>query len=205
MRDINFFEDYVDKNQFKIDKKLIFSSLLLLLVLAFFMFSIFNYISIKQDEKVVASLKEIAEDEKTLEKVAEIKEREIEVSEFRESVEKIILLDENLEKTDIISKKLIDDITRKMPDELFITSISMGTSDIQIVGVAEDKWSVAEFEKGLESIDDFDDTFVSNITKEEEYYSFNINILIEDVMFDGEDSGENSEEDSEEETEEVED
>ena len=190
MRDLNFFEPYIEKKQFKIDRKLVYSSLGILVVLVFLMYSIFNYITIKQEEKIVASLKDIAENEKTLEKVAEIKEKEVEVAEFRESVEKIILLDENLEKTDIISQKLIDDITRKMPSELFITSITMGTSDIQIVGVAEDKWSVAEFEKGLESVDGIGSVFVSNISNQDGHYGFNINIMIEDVIVDGEDSEE---------------
>lgn len=186
MRDLNFFEPYIEKKQFKLDRKLIYSSLGILVVLVFFAYSTLNYINIKQDEKLVESLREIAENEKTLKKVEEIKAKEVEVQDFKESVEKIILLDKNLEKTDIISERLLDDITGKMPSELFITSITMGTSDIQMVGLAEDKWSIAEFEKGLEGIDTLGDVFVSNISNQQNHYSFNINIMIEDVMVDGE-------------------
>lgn len=186
MRDLNFFEAYIEKREFKLDRKLIYSSLGLLIVLLFFMYSIFNYINIKQEEKIVASLKEIAENEKTLEKVEEIKDKEIEVAEFKKSVGKIILLDESLEETDIISKGLLDDINKNMPSGVFITSITMNTSEIHIVGIAEDKWGIAEFGKGLEDIDYLGDVFVSNISNQEDHYSFNINIMAGDVMIDAE-------------------
>lgn len=186
MKDLNFFEPYIEKREFKLDRKLIYTSLGLLVVLIFFVYSIFNYILIKQDEKTVASLKEIVEDADTLEKVAEIKVKEEEVAEFRDSVQKIVLLDESLQETDIISGKLLNDITGQMPSNLVITSISMGIADIQIVGVSDDKWSIAEFGKGLEDIEDLGDVFVSNISSEMDHYGFNINIMIEDVIIDEE-------------------
>lgn len=186
MKDLNFFEPYIEKRLYKFDRKLIYSSLGILIVLVFFVYSIFNYILIKQEEKTIASLKEIAEDKSTIKKVKEIKIKEVETAKFKESVEKIILLDSSLESTDIINQKLLDDITRRMPSELFITSITMSLLEIQITGVSEDKWSIAEFEKGLEGIDRIEEVFVSNISNQEGQYSYNINIIIEDVMTDGE-------------------
>lgn len=125
MRDLNFFEPYIDKKDFKFDRKLVYSSIGIFIVLLFFMYSIFNYLIIRQEEKNVASLQSVAEDPQTLEKVEEIKLKEREVGEFRESVEKIILLDKSLDDVDIINKNLLDQINRKMPKGLFISSMTM--------------------------------------------------------------------------------
>lgn len=185
MKDLNFFEPYIEKREFKVDRKLVYASLGILIVIIFFVYSVFNYILIRQEEKTIASLKEIGDNEQTLQKIEEIKEKQAEVEEFRESVDKIVMLDESLQKTDKIASNLLEDITRKMPNEVFITSISISASDIQIVGIAEDNWSIAEFGRGLEDID-LGDVFISNISNQDNHYNFNINIMTEDVIGDGE-------------------
>lgn len=186
MRDLNFFEDYIDKSDFKIDKRLIYFTISAFVVLSFLTYTIFNYIVIRQETKIVASLQDIAEDPKTLAKVEEIQEKEIEVSEFRDSVEKIRKLDDIIESKDIISESLLDQIILKMPVDLFLTSIGINIDDIQLVGMAKDKWSIAEFGRGLEILDNVENIFISNIALQEDNYNFNINITLEDVNIDGE-------------------
>lgn len=190
MRDLNFFEDYIEKDQFKIDKKFIYFTVFAFVVLSFFTYSIYNYMIIRQETKIVSSLKAIAENPETLKNVEEIKEKEVKVKSFRDSVEKIRALDNIIDSKDIISESLLDSITLKMPEDLFLTSISINNNDIQLVGMARDKWSIAEFEKGLEALDNVEDIFISNISLQEDYYNFNINITMEDVNMDGEESEE---------------
>lgn len=190
MRDLNFFENYVEKKEFRIDKKLVYISLSIFIFLSFLTYSFYNHMIIKEETKIVASLKSIAEDTKTLKKVEEIQEKEVEVQEFRDSVEKISKLDSIIESKDIISESLLNNITITMPDGVFLTSIGVNNSDIQLVGVAKDKWSIAEFEKGLENLDKVEDIFISNISLQENYYNFNVNITMEDVNIDGEESKE---------------
>ena len=45
MRDLNFFEDYVEKDHFRIDKKLIYFALAAFVLLSFLTYSIYNYMS----------------------------------------------------------------------------------------------------------------------------------------------------------------
>lgn len=182
MRDLNFFEPYIEKKEFKLDRKLIYTTLAILVVAVFAMITLLNYFEIKQEEATIAKLREVAEDEETLRKVAEIKDQEEEIGEFRDSVEKIVLLDESLQETDIISGRLLGEITSKMPNEITMSSMSLGMSDVQIVGVADDKWSVAEFAKGLEEIEELGDVFVSNISNEQGYFSFSLNIMIDEII-----------------------
>ena len=190
MRDLNFFEDYVEKDHFRIDKKLIYFALAAFVVLSFLTYSIYNYMIIRQETKIVASLKVVAENPETLDNVEKIKVKEVEVNDFRTSVEKIRKLDEIIESKDIISESLLNQIILSMPEDLFLTSIGINNNDIQLVGMSKDKWSVADFRRGLDSLEGVEDIFISNITLQEDYYNFNINITLEEVNIDGEESEE---------------
>lgn len=190
MRDLNFFEDYIEKDQLKIDKKLVCFTVSIFIVLSVFTYSLYNSMIIKQETKIVASLKTVAENRETLKTVEKIKEKEFEVKEFRFFVEKIRKLNNIIESKDIINESLLDSITFKIPKDLFLTSIGINNNDIQLVGMAKDKWSIAEFQKGLEVLHNVEDIFISNISLQEEYYTFNINITVEDLNIYGEESEE---------------
>jgi len=186
MNDLNFFEPYIEKTDFKISKKAIYLSLLLIAIISFASLTIYNAIFIKGEEKVVDSLKAMANNTKTIERVEAIREKEIEVDEFRDSVDKIRQLNKTLEDKDLIKESLLDNITSKMPEDLFLTSISIYNKDIQLVGISKDKWSIADLEKGLEDIEQIDEIFISSISLEDDYYNFNVNITIKDVSNSGE-------------------
>lgn len=186
MKDLNFFEPFIEKTDYRISSKVIYLSLFLVVIISFATFTTYNAILIKGEAKLVDSLKIMANNQKLIDRVELIQEKEIEVSEFRDSVDKIRQLNKTLEDKDIIKESLLDDITSKMPEDLFLTSISIHNKDIQLVGISKDKWSIAELEKGLEGIDGIDEIFISNISLQDDYYNFNVNITIKDVSNSGE-------------------
>ncbi|MFA7412200.1 MAG: PilN domain-containing protein [Tissierellaceae bacterium] len=186
MRDLNFFEPYIEKKEFRIDRKLIYFTLSSFLVLLLTVYFIFNAIVIRQETRIVESLRSTAEDPKTLEKVNEIKEKEVEVNDFRNSVDKITQLDKTIENRDIVDESLLNDITSKIPDDLSLTSLSIHNREVNIVGVSRDKWSIAEFGKGMENLGIHEDIFISNISLQETYYNFSINMVLRGESDDGE-------------------
>lgn len=185
MRDLNFFENYIEKDQFKIDKKIVCFALSIFLVLFFCTYSLYNHILIKQEISVVNNLKSVAENPELLSKIDKIQERKIEVSKFKDSVGRIRELDQIMESKDIINELLLDSIISIMPEDLFLTSIGINNDDIQLVGIAGGKRSIAEFEKGLEMLENVEEIFVSNISLQEDYYNFNVSIIMGDVSIDG--------------------
>ena len=188
MKDLNFFEPYIEKTEFKIDKKLVIMVLSAIIILSLGMYIVYNSIKIKQETGMVQSLREIAEDPIALEKVKNIQTKELEVSEFRESVEKIRQLDRIIAEKDIIDESLLEIIISKMPEDLFFTSLNIHDKEIQIVGIAKDKWSIAELQKGLEDLQDSREIFISNISFQEDYYNFTINIMLGAVTEHGEEA-----------------
>ncbi len=179
-------DPFIEKKEFKLDRKLIYTTLASLLILAFITYSIFNYIIIKQDTQVVNQLRSIAEDPKTLDKVAAIRAKEAEVIDFRDSVNKITRLDNTIESRDIVKESLLREITAKMPEDVFLNSLNIRNDVIDIVGTGPDKWTIAEFQKGLEDLDIHDDIFVSNISQEGLRYNFSINMQLRGEDFNGE-------------------
>lgn len=197
MKDLNFFESYIEKREFKIEKQLIFYSIAVLIIIFIILYTILNQIKISQISRDIAKLKLTVEDERISGKVKEISKKEKEVNEFKVALEKIKLLDETVKENNIIDEYILENITSRMPENVFFTSISIYTDIIQIIGVSKDKWSVAGLGKSLESIKEFKEIFVTNISSSEEHYNFTLNINLKDVNIDGEMAADEENEDKE--------
>ena len=186
MKDLNFFEPYIEKREFNIDKRLIYYSIVTLLIIFIVFYSIFNQIKIRRISKDVTKLRSIVEDGRINKKVAEISEKKKEVIKFNESLDKIKLLDNTIEENNIIDDYLLESITSRMPEDVFFTSISIYIDNIEIIGISKDKWSIAELGKSLESIEEFKEIFITNISSNEDNYNFVLNINLKDVNIDEE-------------------
>lgn len=186
MRDLNFFDPYIEKREFKLDKMFFFYLIISLGVLYLAVTGIFNQLQIGKLNKEVSSLQVIAENPQTLQKVQEVQAMESELNTFREEVTKIKELNQILAAGNVIDENLLLVITSKMPEDVFFTNFSAYGREIQISGISKDKYSIAELSKGLEDIDYVDDIFISNITAEEDFYRFSLNITLEDVNVIGE-------------------
>ncbi|NLL81616.1 MAG: hypothetical protein GX231_04820 [Tissierellia bacterium] len=184
MRDLNFFEPYIEKRQFKLDRILFLYFLLLVCIIGVFLLGIYNQIRINLLENQIEKRLEATENPKTLKKVNEIKELEKEMIAFKEEVDRIIELDRIIEETSVINEELLYDIRSKMPGDLFLTNFSANDRSVQISGVSRDSYSIAEFSKGLELINNVESVFVSSINNIEDYYSFVLNLTFKDVGMD---------------------
>lgn len=185
MKDLNFFESYIEKKEFKFDKIFILYILFIIIFVYVSFTAIYNKVQISKLRAEISEKIVIAEEPKAVNKVKEIKELENEVKVFREEVDRIINLDEIIEESDKIGEGILKSIKSKMPADLFMRSFSAYSNEIQISGMAKDTYTIAEFAKGLGEIEEVDDIFLSNIVSEEAYYSFNLTLRLEDVTDDG--------------------
>lgn len=184
MSDLNFFEPYIEKREFKFNKMVLLYTLLLLCIVGVVTIGAYNQFQIAMLQEQVKARLEIAEDPKIVNKYNEIKELENEMVVFKEEVDKIIEMDKNIAKNDIISEELLSEINSKMPAELFLTNFSASGRNIQITGVAKDSNSIAEFSKGLGFIKDVESVFISSINNVEGNYNFVLNTIFKDVNID---------------------
>lgn len=186
MNDLNFFEPYVEKREFKFNKIYFLYGILLLSVVGALGLGIYNQVKISMLEDQIADRKEVTENPKTVEKYNEVKELETELRTFSEELDGIMQLDEDIAARDIIGEELLYEISSRMPADLFLTSVTANGRDISMSGLAKDSYSVAEFSKGLEFMEDVGSVFVSNISSDDIYYNFSLKMNFKDVTIDEE-------------------
>ncbi len=184
MSDLNFFEPYIEKRDFKFNKIILLYLLFVVCVAAIAALGVYNYIQISNLQGQVASRRALAEDPKLVNKYNEIKVLENEMVVFKQEVDNIIKMDKTIAKTDIISEDLISQVRAKMPEGLFLTNLNASGRDIQISGTAKDSKTIAEFSKGLGLINDVESVFIANINNVDGNYNFILNTIFKDVNID---------------------
>lgn len=184
MSDLNFFEPYIEKREFKFNKIVLLYTLLVLCIVGVATIGAYNQFQIVMLQNQVKDRLAVAEDSNIVNKYNEIKELENEMVVFKKEVDNIIEMDKNIAKNDIISEDLLSEIKLKMPTDLFMTNFSASGRNIQISGVAKDSNSIAEFSKGLGFIKDVESVFISSIDNIEGNYNFVLNMIFKDVNID---------------------
>lgn len=184
MNDLNFFEPYIEKREFKFNKMILLYTLLALCTAGVAAIGTYNYLQISMLQDQVRDRRAIAEEPKTVSRYNEIKELEDQMAVFRVEVDNIIQMDKNIAQNDIIREDMISEIKSKMPEDLFLTNFIASNVDMQISGVAKSSNSVAEFSKGLRLIKEVESVFISSIDNVEGNYNFVLNTTFKDVNID---------------------
>jgi len=184
MRDLNFFEPYIEKKNErtnKINKEIIFYFSIALVIIFTAIYSVSNAIRVRKLSRETLLLKEKVEDEGAKEEVKDTENKEKELKSQEEIVTGLNKADEKITSMDKIDNAILEKITDKIPDNLFLTSININPSSIEISGNSKNRYLIADFERGLNEIKDFKSIFISDISSQESYYNFTLNIQFEGV------------------------
>ncbi len=180
MKDLNFFEPYIEKKEFKIEKEKLTYLSILVFVLFIVILGVKNQIKIKSLNNEVSQLRNQVENEKNKGKVEELLSEQEKVDKIKENMTKIKLADEKIEEYDLINEELLQVISSKMPEDILLTSINGDINSIELYGVSKDKYSIAKFQYSLQDTEIFLDTFISNILLENSKYNFSIHLKLRD-------------------------
>lgn len=181
MRDLNFFESYNKKKNKSLNKDIILYGISILFVLCMIIYSIINLFVINKLSTETSSLKQQVQTKKSNSKINEILEKETEIGEFREKFEQLKQLDDFIDSQDIINEYLLDSITVRVPETIFLNSMVFSTNLITLDGIAKDKKSISDLEHRLGEIEHFEDIFIPAISYENDHYTFTINIKPKEV------------------------
>ncbi len=191
MKDLNFFDSYIEKKEFKIDEEIIIVFIGIIFILFIILYSVSNEVKISKLGKGVSNLKGQVENKNLLEKVKQLQSQEEEMNYLKENIDGIKVIDEYISESDVINEYLLQTITSRTPDNIFLNSIDIDTSLISIQGVSRDKYSVAEFEHSIKNTEGFIESFISDVYLDNGYYNFSLNIKLKDE--DGNDYGDEDE------------
>ncbi|WP_352420010.1 PilN domain-containing protein [Proteiniborus sp.] len=185
MSDLNFFESYHKKNDRNLNKDFIIYGLALLVIIGMVMYTFINFIKINKLTVEVTSLKQQVETKNSNEKIKAILKKEKEIDELTKTYNQLKKLDEFIDSQDIINEYLLDAITSRVPENVFLKSMIFNYNLISIEGTAKDKKSISDFQYRLAEIEYFNDVFIPAISFEKDYYNFSINIIPKGVEEDG--------------------
>lgn len=185
MTDLNFFESYHKKKEKKSNKDFIQFMIAILFVIGIVVYTFLNIFTINKLTLETESLKQQIEIKRSNEKTNELQEKEKEIKEFEEKFKKLKQVDDFMDSNDIMNKHLLDEITTRVPETVFLNSISFNSNLVSIEGISRDKNSISNFEDGLSKIDEIEDVFILSVFYNNDCYNFNINIKLKEVGKDG--------------------
>ena len=180
MKDLNFFEPYIEKKEFKIDREVIMFFVSIIFVFSIIIYSISNQVKISRLTKKDSKLKGQVENQNIIEKVEDLQSQENDINYLKGKIEHLNMVDEYIVESDMINEYLLQTITSRTPENIFLNSVDIDTSSISIQGTSRDKYSIAEFEHSIKNTEGFIETFISNIYLDNGYYNFSLNIKLRD-------------------------
>lgn len=188
MKDINFFEPYIEKKQFKINIEMVYYLLAIVLVVCMLLYSFLNQIRINRMQKSINVMKTKIEAEKVQNEIDKLNKKKHEVDETKSQIENLKKIDKSIVSEDNINEFLLQTITSRVSENIFFNSISLNMDSIQIEGIAKDRQSVAQFQHSLSNVEGFKRVFISNISLDGKYYRFTLTINLKDVNSDGDEN-----------------
>jgi len=191
MNDMNFFSPYNSKRAKKdIEKPVIFiKGLAVLVLIGIIAYGAFNHLSIRRLGKEINALNTELEAVRKDPRLEGIMAMEKEAALLKEDLSGLYALDKYIESRDTINEFLLEAIRVNTPAELFLDAMLMNQQSIKIEGKSKDKESIAQFEHNLREAEGLEKVFVSQVTNENGYYSFYMDIDLKGEMPDGAETG----------------
>lgn len=191
MNDMNFFSSYNSKRVKKdIEKPVIFiKGLAVLVLIGIIAYGAFNYFSIRKLGKEIIALNTELEAVRKEPRLEGIIAMEKEAALLKEDLSGLYALDKYIDSRDTINELLLEAIRVNTPAELFLDAMLMNQQSIKIEGKSKDKESIAQFEHNLREAEGLEKVFVSQVTDENGYYSFYMDIDLKGEMPGGAETG----------------
>ena len=166
MKNINFFQPYIEKSKFSGKNSTVLVGagvFLLVLVLGFYGF---NFYKIYALNKQIATMENEMRQPAFAKKVAkyeEVKRKTEALTGYGKMVEG---LNNYVDSQALISSGFFSQINRAMPQNVFLQAASITPLTLDLQGVAVNRIAVAEYIHNLKGLDLFSEVYVSNINQE---------------------------------------
>lgn len=179
MKDTNFFEPYVETREFNFKgKKMIIPIVLALIVFIIVTFPLVNKIRIyRMNREIVKIDKEVNSTQNKIKKQT-IETKRLEIANLKEKDAMLTVITDDFSKKDNVGDFLVYSITDSMTGDMFLKSLEITGDEAIVIGISKEKESIARLERSLRRISYFKDVFIPNITMQEEFYEFTVNIKI---------------------------
>ena len=179
MKDFNFFEPYLDKKEISTYDSLVLFVVVPIMALGMIIYPLINVLRTNSLNKHIAVTKTHLESSAIYERLEIVEQKEEKVSEMEEKLSLFENVDKVIESKNFINDLLLKKITNKVPEGVFLKSLSLSSDQIRIQGAAVNNLAVAHLENNLKSDKDFKDIYIPSISLGGGLYNFSINFALE--------------------------
>lgn len=179
MKDTNFFEPYIDKKEFNFKAgNLAIIITLSVIIITMVLFPITNKIRTYQMNKEITNIDREINSETNKSQKINIENKRQEILELKEKDRLLQLIKNDFYEKDNVGEFLVYSITDSMVGEMFLKDLEITGDEITITGISKQKTDIAVFEKNLRKVVYFDQVFMPNMTLNEDYYEYSVDIKI---------------------------
>lgn len=180
MKDFNFFEPFVEPKKVSggDDKKILITVAAVVAALAVIAVPAYQQINMLLMKRSIAQYESLLSEESSKRKVAEIEQKETLLSSLKTQSGKVEKINGELNKQDQIGGHIVSAISESLAEDVFINRMSIEKSAISLDGVAKEKEGVASFQNNLRRVPYFEDIFVPNISAENDYNNFTLDMIL---------------------------
>lgn len=182
MRDINFFQSYVEKPENNQTNNLIIFLAGAIILVLMIVYPLGNSLKLRGIDKEVSTIEKELGSSETYEKIKAIDEKKASVEEMTTRLNALKSVDSYLNSIDKINDLLIHTIIESVPEDVYLRSFNISPQSIQLQAISRSKEAIAKFQYMLDSIDGFYDIFIPNISKDGEFHQFSVSIKIRGLI-----------------------
>ncbi len=174
MYDINFFESYLPKPK-KTNYLLLFAILILLLFIgAIGFFEYQHYLKKTELEKKIEEFESQYNSSKVSDELSKFADKKIMQQTLGSTLAKLDVVDQYLDYKKVVYSGLLSEISRSVPDKVFIAEIQIEEHTVVISGFAESYKAIAQFQHQLRSVESLGYVFAPEMQESESNYSFSL-------------------------------
>lgn len=179
MRDFNFFEPYLTKQNQLSKKQIVLYISISVVIITLIITPIVNQIMIKRMEEETIHASAIVDSQEAQEEREKINNKKKQIKNLENHYKTLEDINSEIIKIDIINDIFLQTITDRVPEEVFFQNINITQGSVQIIGIAKNNVSIAEFEQNLRELPYFKNVFIPNISANSGVYTFTISFQIE--------------------------
>lgn len=180
MKDFNFFEPFVEPGKASSggDKKIIITIAAVLAAIAVIAVPAYQQINTVLMKREISEHKAFLDEGDSKRKIAEMEKKEKLSSSLRAQSGKVEKINDSLNEQDQIGGYIVSTISESLAEDVFMNRLSIEKSGISLDGVSKDKEGIAKFQNNLRKVPYFEEVFVPNISVENEYNNFTVDMTL---------------------------
>jgi Tfp pilus assembly protein PilN len=180
LKDFNFFEPFVEpkKSSGGDDKKIVITVAAIAAAIAVIAVPAYQQVNTLIMKNKIAGYESFLNEDGSRKKISELERKEKLASSLRAQSAKVEKINDELNKQDQIGGHIVETISESLAEDVFINKLSIERSGISIDGISKEKEGVAKFQNNLRKASYFEEVFVPNISVENDYNNFTVDMTL---------------------------